>query len=201
MPQDPFIREKFTRLRTAARQLAAEYLERFPKDRYQTEIESWRHLQSDNIEFTLKRLREPIDADNHGGWSAQWETAIELPMLVGEHGGDPMVPRTAKMQALQRESTPATAPRRKRAKVYNVIRWCMTDSPVRPMFGARLDQPHRTTRHAAALFSEPGLARVSRLRPVHQLRLHIFRQVPQGVSLSKGRRFHGRDDGNARLRL
>jgi hypothetical protein len=39
--------------------------ERFPKDRYQTEIESWRHLQSDNIEFTLKRLREPIDADNH----------------------------------------------------------------------------------------------------------------------------------------
>jgi hypothetical protein len=48
MPQDPFIREKFTRLRTAARQLAAEYFERFPKDRYQTEIESWRHLQSDN---------------------------------------------------------------------------------------------------------------------------------------------------------
>jgi hypothetical protein len=39
--------------------------ERFPKDRYQIEIESWRHLQSDNIEFTLKRLREPIDADNH----------------------------------------------------------------------------------------------------------------------------------------
>jgi hypothetical protein len=64
MPQDPFIRE---RLRTAAKKLAAEYFERFPKDRYQTEIESWRHLQSDNIEFTLKRLREPIDADNHGG--------------------------------------------------------------------------------------------------------------------------------------
>jgi hypothetical protein len=35
-------------------------LERFPTHRYQTEIESWRHLQSDNIEFTLKRLREPI---------------------------------------------------------------------------------------------------------------------------------------------
>jgi hypothetical protein len=31
-----------------------------------TEIDSWRHLQSDNIEFTIKRLREPIDAD-HGG--------------------------------------------------------------------------------------------------------------------------------------
>jgi hypothetical protein len=67
MPNDPFIRQKFTRLRTAARRLAAEYLKRFPKDRYQTEVESWRHLQSDNIEFTIKRLREPIDAENHGG--------------------------------------------------------------------------------------------------------------------------------------
>ena len=61
MPQDPFIREKFTRPRSAARQFAGEYFERFPKDRYQTEIESWRHLQSDNIEFIMKRLREPID--------------------------------------------------------------------------------------------------------------------------------------------
>src|ERR1700676_5318490 len=61
MPRDPYIREKFTRLRITARKLAAEYLERFPKDRYLTEIESWRHLQSDNIEFTMKRLREPVD--------------------------------------------------------------------------------------------------------------------------------------------
>ena len=67
MPKDPFIREKFTRLRQAARKLAAEYFERYPKHRFQTEIESWRHLQSDNVEFTLKRLREPIDAENHGG--------------------------------------------------------------------------------------------------------------------------------------
>jgi hypothetical protein len=36
-------------------------LERFPTHRYQTEIESWRHLQSDNIEFIMKLLREPID--------------------------------------------------------------------------------------------------------------------------------------------
>jgi hypothetical protein len=64
MPRDPYIREKFTRLRATARKVAAEYLERFPKDRYLTEIESWRHLQSDNIEFTMKRLREPVD---HGG--------------------------------------------------------------------------------------------------------------------------------------
>jgi len=44
--ETPFVREKFTRERTAARKLAAEYFQRFPKERYQTEVESWRHLQS-----------------------------------------------------------------------------------------------------------------------------------------------------------
>jgi hypothetical protein len=67
MPKDAFIRVRFTRPRTAARQLAAEYFERFPKDRYLTEAESWRHLQSDNVEFTIKRLREPIDSGSHHG--------------------------------------------------------------------------------------------------------------------------------------
>ncbi len=38
-----------------------EYFERFPKELYQTEFESWRELQSQNIEFTMKRLREPIE--------------------------------------------------------------------------------------------------------------------------------------------
>jgi hypothetical protein len=71
MPKDPFIREKFTKLRQAAKKLAAEDFERYPKDRYQTEIESWRYLQSDNIEFTIKRLREPIDADNRRGMKAK----------------------------------------------------------------------------------------------------------------------------------
>jgi hypothetical protein len=47
----------------------------------------------------------PWTADNHGGWCAQWETAIELLMLVGDHGGDPMMAR-------------------KRAKVYKIARWC-----------------------------------------------------------------------------
>jgi hypothetical protein len=60
LPRDPFVREKSTREHTAARKLAREYFERYPKDRYQTEVESWRHLQSANIEFTMKRLREPI---------------------------------------------------------------------------------------------------------------------------------------------
>ena len=39
MPRDYFIREKFTRERTAAKKLAAEYFQRFPKERYQTEVE------------------------------------------------------------------------------------------------------------------------------------------------------------------
>ncbi len=39
MPRDSFIREKFTRERTAAKKLAAEYFQRFPKERYQTEVE------------------------------------------------------------------------------------------------------------------------------------------------------------------
>ena len=38
MPKDPYIREKYTKERTAARKLVAEYLQRFPKDRYQTEV-------------------------------------------------------------------------------------------------------------------------------------------------------------------
>jgi hypothetical protein len=55
--QDPFIREKFTRERSAARKLATEYFRRYPKDRYQTEVEGWRDLQSSNIEFTMKRAK------------------------------------------------------------------------------------------------------------------------------------------------
>jgi hypothetical protein len=62
MPErDPFVREKFTRAHSFARKLAKEYFEKYPKDRYQTEVESWRHLQSANIEFTMKRLRDPIE--------------------------------------------------------------------------------------------------------------------------------------------
>jgi hypothetical protein len=46
-----------TIIRLAARQ---EYFAKYPKDRFQTEIESWRELQSRNIEYTMKRLREPL---------------------------------------------------------------------------------------------------------------------------------------------
>jgi hypothetical protein len=60
MQKDLFIREKFTKEQSHARQHAKEYFERYPKDRYQTEVESWRELQSRNIEFIKKRLREPL---------------------------------------------------------------------------------------------------------------------------------------------
>jgi hypothetical protein len=63
LPRDPFIREKFTKERSAAKTFAKGYFERYPKDRYQTAVESWRNLQSANIEFTMKRLREPVEAD------------------------------------------------------------------------------------------------------------------------------------------
>jgi hypothetical protein len=59
MPGDPYIREKFTRDLSFARQLAREYFQRFPKDRFETQVESWRQIQSHNIEFVMKRLREP----------------------------------------------------------------------------------------------------------------------------------------------
>jgi hypothetical protein len=61
--RDPYIREKFTRDLSFARQLAKEYSQRYPKDRYETEVESWRQIQSQNTEFTMKRLREPSEAD------------------------------------------------------------------------------------------------------------------------------------------
>jgi hypothetical protein len=58
----PFHREKFTKERSAARTFAKEYFERYSRDDlYETEVETWRHLQSANIEFTMKRLREPIE--------------------------------------------------------------------------------------------------------------------------------------------
>jgi hypothetical protein len=59
MPKDPYIREKFTRTLIAARELARDYFERFPKDRYETKVETWREIQSYNIEFVMRRLREP----------------------------------------------------------------------------------------------------------------------------------------------
>jgi hypothetical protein len=49
-------RETFRLPRTEARAKAREFFERFPKAAYMTEIESWRVLPGDRIEFTMRRL-------------------------------------------------------------------------------------------------------------------------------------------------
>ncbi len=49
-------RETFTLPRTEARDKAREWFARFPKAAYMTEIESWRELADDRIEFTMRRL-------------------------------------------------------------------------------------------------------------------------------------------------
>jgi hypothetical protein len=53
---DLFRRETFALPREAAREKAREMFRRFPKAAYMTEIESWRVLPDDRIEFTVRRL-------------------------------------------------------------------------------------------------------------------------------------------------
>ncbi len=54
--RDAFRRETFALPRAAAREKAREMFRRFPKAAYMTEIESWRVLPGDCIEFTVRRL-------------------------------------------------------------------------------------------------------------------------------------------------
>ena len=49
-------RETFRLPRVEARQKARAWFERFPKAAYMTEIESWRELADDEIEFVIRRL-------------------------------------------------------------------------------------------------------------------------------------------------
>ena len=49
-------RESFTLPRTEARVKAREWLDRYPKAAYSTEIEFWRELEDGRIEFTMRRL-------------------------------------------------------------------------------------------------------------------------------------------------
>jgi hypothetical protein len=55
-PRDGFRRETFALPLEAAREKAREMFRRFPKAAYMTEIESWRVLPGDRIEFTVRRL-------------------------------------------------------------------------------------------------------------------------------------------------
>lgn len=56
LARDSFRRETFALPREAARAKAREMFARFPKAAYMTEIESWRELPGDRIEFTMRRL-------------------------------------------------------------------------------------------------------------------------------------------------
>jgi hypothetical protein len=49
-------REAFCLPRAEARAKAREWFERFPKAAYMTEVESWRELAGDRIEFVMRRL-------------------------------------------------------------------------------------------------------------------------------------------------
>jgi hypothetical protein len=53
----------------------------------------------------------------------EWQAAAEVLMLIGEHGGDPMMAHIAMMRALNKHKPKAApVPRRKRAKAYRIIR-------------------------------------------------------------------------------
>lgn len=54
--RDGFVRETFRLPRGDARAKAREWFERWPKQAYWTEIESWFERPEDVIEFTMRRL-------------------------------------------------------------------------------------------------------------------------------------------------
>jgi hypothetical protein len=56
-PPDGFVRETYALPREAARARAKAFLRAYPKEAYMSEVESWRELPGDGIEFTMRRLR------------------------------------------------------------------------------------------------------------------------------------------------
>ena len=54
--RDGFLRETFKLPRDDARAKAREWFDRWPRQAYWTEIESWRERPDDVIEFTMRRL-------------------------------------------------------------------------------------------------------------------------------------------------
>jgi len=51
-----FVRETYRLKREDARDTARDWFRRFPKAAYWTQVESWRVLDGDLIEFTMRRL-------------------------------------------------------------------------------------------------------------------------------------------------
>jgi hypothetical protein len=56
MAESQWRRETFVLPREAAREKARVLFTRYPKAAYMTEVESWRVLDGDRIEFTMRRL-------------------------------------------------------------------------------------------------------------------------------------------------
>jgi hypothetical protein len=54
--QGSFVRETYRLPRDDARAKAREWFATWPKAAYWTEVESWRQLPDDKIEFTMRRL-------------------------------------------------------------------------------------------------------------------------------------------------
>ena len=54
--KDQFVRETYRLGLLDARAKAREWFEEYPKAAYWTEVESWRQLDGDQIEFTMRRL-------------------------------------------------------------------------------------------------------------------------------------------------
>ena len=55
-PGSMFVRETFLMTREDAREKARQWFDEFPKAAYWTEVESWRQVDGDQIEFTMRRL-------------------------------------------------------------------------------------------------------------------------------------------------
>lgn len=54
--KDHFVRETYCLGLMDARAKAREWFDEYPKAAYWTEVESWRQLEGDQIEFTMRRL-------------------------------------------------------------------------------------------------------------------------------------------------
>jgi hypothetical protein len=53
----------------------------------------------------------------------EWQAAAKVLLLIGEHGGDPMMATIAMMRGLHRHKPKAeSAPRGKRATTYKIVR-------------------------------------------------------------------------------
>jgi hypothetical protein len=54
---DGYVRETFLGPREEAREKARQFLQKYPKEAYGSEVEWWQELPGDQIEFRMRRLR------------------------------------------------------------------------------------------------------------------------------------------------